>query len=75
MKVVKQPAVSIIEEAEYYCDKHPERRCYSRLETLSWYGSDYDLMSAEVHLCDECLKEMYSLIKEKFGVEPKELDI
>ena len=65
----------VLEDVKYFCDKHPDKECYSELRTSSWYGSGYDMMGVEIHLCDECLTEMYKLIKEKFGVEPKDIEI
>ena len=55
------------EEAKYFCDKHPDRECYSKLETCSWYGSGYDLMGVEIHLCDECLEKMFKYLEKKFS--------
>lgn len=63
------------EEAEYYCDKHPNRKCYSELKIISWYGSRFDMMGIEIHLCDECLTEMYKILETKFGIKPKDLDV
>lgn len=63
------------EQAEYFCDKHPERECSSQLELISWYGSKFDLNKVEIHLCDECVKEMYDLLEARFNVIPKEIQI
>ncbi len=63
---------SVREEAQFFCDKHPERECYSELKTLSWYGSIFDNMRIEIHLCDECLENLYAEIKLKLGIEPKD---
>jgi hypothetical protein len=63
------------EEAVYFCDKHPERECFSQLKLISWYGSKFDMNHAEVHLCDECVIEMYDCIQQKFGITPKELEL
>lgn len=71
-KIIVQKA---LEEAQYFCDKHPDRECFSELKTASWYGSNFDLTGIEVHLCDECLAEMFKLIEEKFGVKPKDIEI
>jgi len=71
MKKVLVEAVR--EDAEYYCDKHPDRQCYSELKTLSWYGSGFDNMVIEIHLCDECLKQLYAEIKKNFDIEPKDV--
>lgn len=68
-KIIQQP---VREESKFFCDRHPDRECFSRLFATSWYGSKFDSLSMEVHLCDECLEEMYRLFKEKFGVEPKD---
>ena len=65
----------VLEEAKYFCDKHPERECFSELKTASWYGSSHDLTGIEIHLCDECLDELYADLKRKFEVEPKDIDI
>ena len=64
----------IREEAQYFCDKHPERECYSELKTASWYGSTHDLTGVEIHLCDECLEGMYKLLEERFGIKPKDIE-
>ena len=65
----------VLEESKFYCDKHPERECYSELKTASWYGSEFDMMGAEVHLCDECMTELYSLLQQKYGIKPKDIVI
>lgn len=66
---------SVIEEAKYYCDKHPDRECFSELKTSSWYGSKFDMTGVELHLCDECLEEMYSLLEKQFKVKPKDIEL
>ena len=71
-KILKE---SVIEESKYFCDKHPERECFSQLETISWYGSIYDMNSIEIHLCDNCLREVYELLEVKFGIKPKEIEL
>lgn len=63
------------EEATYWCDKHPNRECFSELILSSWYGSKFDLNCVKVHLCDECVKEMYNSLKNEFKVEPEEIEI
>jgi hypothetical protein len=73
MKKIIAPGV--IEEAEYYCDKHPDRRCFSQLQVVSWYGSQFDLLKVEAHLCDECVAKMHALFEQEFGVSPFEVDI
>ncbi len=73
MKKVSQPHQS--EVATYFCDKHPERECATQLEMISWYGSIYDLTKVEVHLCDECVKEMRELLEQKFKVKPEDIMI
>jgi hypothetical protein len=75
MKKILTPGVLIHEEVEYFCDKHPERKAYSRVEVSSWYGSGFDLMKVEAHLCDECVSSMHSLLKKQFGVDPVEIEI
>ena len=73
MKRVKTEMV--LEESQYFCDRHPDRECFSELKIASWYGSDFDLKGIEVHLCDECLKAMYELLKSQFNVTPKDIEI
>jgi hypothetical protein len=63
------------EEAKFYCDNHPDRECFSRIECMSWYGSKYDLNQIEIHLCDECLEQFYKYVKETYKTEPKEIEI
>lgn len=63
------------EDAKYFCDKHLDRECFTQLELSSWYGSIFDLNNVEVHLCDECVKEMYSFLKKEFKVKPKVIKI
>lgn len=58
------------EEAKYYCDKHPDREAFTSIKTQCWYGSVFDLQHINMNLCDECMKDFYKIIKEKFGVEP-----
>lgn len=57
------------EEAKYFCDKHPDRECFSEIKSQVWYGSGFDLQHIKVNLCDECLEALYNYIKENFGVE------
>jgi len=73
MKKILQERV--IEEAQYFCDKHPDRECFSEIKTMSWYGSQFDLMTVELHLCDECLKNVYSILEKEFGATPKEIEM
>jgi hypothetical protein len=65
----------VLEEAQYFCDKHPDRECFSELKTASWYGSIFDLTGIEIHLCDECLKEFYDHCLTTYKVKPKDIDI
>lgn len=66
---------SVREEVKYYCDKHLDRECYSHLKTFSWYGSSHDMTGIEIHLCDECLTQMYKFIYDEFDEKPKEIMI
>ena len=66
---------NIREEAQYFCDRHPDRECFSELKTASWYGSDFDMTGMEVHLCDDCLREMMELLTKQFGVKRKDIEI
>lgn len=63
------------EDAKFFCDKHPDRECFSQLELTSWYGSIFDMDNIKVHLCDVCVKEMYDHLKKEFNVEPTELSL
>ena len=65
----------VLEEAKYFCDKHPERECFSELKIASWYGSKFDMMGLELHLCDACLFDMYKQFQQQFGKDPKEIEI
>jgi len=65
----------VMEEAQYFCDKHPDRECFTELKTASWYGSRFDMTGIEIHLCDECLQEMYDLFFSMFGVKPHDIEI
>lgn len=65
----------ILEESTYYCDKHPEKECFSELKTSSWYGSKFDLTGIELHLCDECLEKIFVEVKRMFNTEPKDIEI
>lgn len=65
----------VLEEVTYYCDKHPDRECYSELLTSSWYGSKFDLLTVELHLCDECIDNIYKMINTEFKVQPKEIEL
>jgi hypothetical protein len=58
------------EEAKFYCDKHPDRECFTEIKSSCWYGSKFDLFHIKTNLCDECMEELYTFMKEKFGVEP-----
>lgn len=68
-KIVVQ---KVHEEAKFFCDKHPDRECYSELKTTSWYGSEFDMTGIELHLCDSCLFDFYKKIQQEFGVSPKD---
>ncbi len=63
------------EICEFFCDKHPNVRCFSKLKTTSWYGSDFDMMGVEIHLCDECIKEIYDYLDKTYNIVPTELSI
>jgi hypothetical protein len=65
----------VLEDAKYFCDKHPKRECFSELKTASWYGSVHDLTGVEIHLCDECLTETFVYLEQTFGVRAKEIEI
>ena len=71
-KIITQ---GVLEDSIYYCDNHPDVECYSELHTLSWYGSKYDLLAIEIHLCDECMDEMYKFLNSKFNKTPSEIEI
>ena len=73
MKKVTTPRVH--EVAEYFCDKHPDKLCYSTLKTSCWYGSAFDMLNIKANLCDDCLVELYDFLKQKFNIEPEEDDI
>ena len=73
MKKVK--VEKVLEEAEYFCDRHPDRECFSEVKTASWYGSTFDMTGCEFHLCDECLKELYAAFLQKYGVKPHDIEI
>lgn len=70
MKKVIVPAVR--EEAKYFCDKHSDRECFTKVITSCWYGSKFDMLNLKMHLCDECMEKFYNYVKETFGVEPNE---
>ena len=55
----------VLEEASYFCDKHPDRECFSEVKTASWYGSKFD----------ECLEELYKEFQQKYGIKPHDIDI
>lgn len=65
----------VLEESQYFCDRHPDRECFSEVKTASWYGSNFDMTGCEFHLCDECLLELYVEFKAKYKVTPKDIDI
>jgi len=71
-KVITQ---GVLEDAKYFCDKHPDRECYSELKTASWYGSEFDWSGIEIHLCDECMNEFYKHCLETYGMKPKHIEI
>lgn len=62
------------EEIEYFCDKHPKVRAYASILAGHWYGSQFDNMTLEVHLCNECMEKFHANVKNTFGVIPKEYD-
>ena len=71
-KVLKE---KVLEEATYFCDKHPDRECFSELKTASWYGSTHDMTGIEIHLCDECLDDFYKHCWATYAITPKDIDI
>ena len=71
-RVIKE---QVLEDAKYFCDKHPDRECFSEIKTASWYGSNFDMLGLEFHLCDECLEELYKEFKEKYNITPKDIII
>ncbi len=73
MKKVVTPGV--LEESKYFCDRHPDRECFSEVKTASWYGSDFDMRGCEFHLCDECLEELYKHFEQTYNVKPKDIII
>lgn len=73
-KVIQQEQYAPL-VAKYYCDKHPKKECFSRLEMSSWYGSQFDMDHLEVHLCDECVQEMYNIVEKMFGIKPKMIEL
>jgi hypothetical protein len=73
MKKIIQEKVR--EESQYFCDKHPERECFSELKTASWYGSDFDMTGIEIHLCDECLKGFYEHCWATYAIKPHDIDV
>jgi hypothetical protein len=67
MKIVITPYQR--EEADYFCDKHPDRQCYSELKLYSWYGSKFDFTGIIIHLCDECVEEIKNFLMEKYNAK------
>jgi hypothetical protein len=65
----------IPEESKYYCDNHPKRECFSELRTNSWYGSMFDLTGINLHLCDECLTDVYKWLHNKFKIKIEDREI
>jgi hypothetical protein len=57
------------EEAKYFCDKHPDRECFTQVKTNCWYGSMFDLQHIRMNLCDECMEKFYKMVEENFGVK------
>jgi hypothetical protein len=61
-------------ETKYFCDVHPDRECFSQVESVSWYGSTkFDMMQMELHLCDDCMVEFYTYMEQKYRVKPKDV--
>jgi hypothetical protein len=65
----------VMEETIYFCDNHPNKECFTELKTSSWYGSCFDMMGIEIHLCDECLTDFYEECYKKYKIKPKDLEI
>jgi len=63
------------EDTTFFCDKHPGREAFTELVLSSWYGSVYDLYVVKVHLCDECVGQMYEHLNKEFKAVPKEIEI
>jgi hypothetical protein len=68
MKRIITPGIK--EESIYFCDKHPDRECFTEIKTIAWYGSKFDGDNLTIHLCDVCYKEFLTKCKKKYGVEP-----
>jgi hypothetical protein len=60
------------EIARYFCDKHPDRECFTEINTMCWYGSKFDMTNLKMNLCDECMSKFYNMVDETFGVKPKD---
>ena len=60
------------EDAKYFCDKHPDRECYTSVRTSCWYGSRFDMLNLRANLCDECMTNFYQMMKDNFNVKPVE---
>ena len=63
------------EESKFFCDHHPDRECFGQLKMNFWYGSQHDMTEIEIHLCDECLEEMYKLLEKEFKIKPKDIEL
>ena len=64
-----------LSETKFYCDKHPDRECFSEVKSASWYGSEFDMTGIELHLCDSCLFDLYKQFQRDFKVSPKDIII
>jgi hypothetical protein len=62
-------------QAEVYklfCDKHPEIECFNEVNTSSWYGSAFDLLGTQVHLCDDCMYKLRNFLELEFNAKFQE---
>lgn len=60
----------IKEEVKYFCDKHPEKEAHASIVGMHWYGSQFDGMTLEIHLCNECMESFHINVKNTFGIVP-----
>lgn len=62
------------EEVEFLCDACG-KESFGQLQLHFWYGSNFDMTQATVHLCDECALKTMTHLKEnlKINLELKEI--
>ena len=56
---------------EFKCDckcHKNDKQALGQLSMWFWYGSEYDMKQGNIHMCDECAKDVMKYLNEKFKI-------